>query len=184
MYRLCKLMFSVEVQLLLAALVGSAPALVLAQSPPATGSVLVIPGVAGESSVVPGGIDILSYSIGAEVPVGMPRATFTDFNFTANTSSASPVLLLNVAMQRHAPTATIFVRRTDLDGQPQYLTYTLTDVTVGKVLDSTPSTPGLPVEGFSLRYARIAIEYHVVNPDGTLGPPILACWDVVRQAAC
>ena len=87
-------------------------------------------------------------------------------------------------MQRHAPTATIFVRRTDLDGQPQYLTYTLTDVTVGKVLDSTPSTPGLPVEVFSLRYARIAIEYHVVNPDGTLGPPILACWDVVRQVAC
>ena len=184
MYRLYKLMFSVKVQLLLAALVGSAPALVLAQSPPAAGSVLVIPGVPGESTVVPGGIDILSYSIGAEVPVGMPRANFSDFNFTANTSSASPVLLLNVAMQRHAPTATIFVRRTDLDGQPQYLTYTLTDVTVGKVLDNTPSTPGLPVEGFSLRYARIAIEYHVVNPDGTLGPPILACWDVVRQAAC
>jgi len=40
------------------------------------------------------------------------------------------------------------------------------------------------VEVFSLRYARIAIEYHVVNPDGTLGPPILACWDVVRQVAC
>src|SRR5215813_6524217 len=109
MYRFCKLMFSVEVQLLLAALVGSAPALVLAQSPPATGSVLVMSGITGESTIVPGGIDILSYSIGAEVPVGMSRATFSDFNFTANTSSASPVLLLNVAMQRHSPTATIYV---------------------------------------------------------------------------
>ena len=82
----------------------------------------------------------------------MSRATFSDFNFTANTSSASPVLLLNMAMQRHSPTATIYVRRTDLDGQLQYLTYTLTDVTVGKVQDSNPSSPGLPVEGFSLRY--------------------------------
>jgi type VI protein secretion system component Hcp len=180
MFRLYKSTNSVKVQLVLIVFAASAPALAQAS---AASSVLTIATITGESQVVPGGIDLLSYSVGVTLPTGVLRATFNDFAFVANTSSASPALLLGVATGRSYPTATLYVQRTD-GGQQQYLTYTLSNVSISNYQPSNQSGVSLPTEQFALRYTRIAIEYHVINPDGSLGPPIVTCYDVAMQRTC
>ncbi len=96
------------------------------------------------------------------LPTGAPRATFGDFAFVANTSSASPALLLGVATGRLFTTATLYVQRTD-GAQQQYLTYTLSNVLISSYQPSNQSGVSLPTEQFALRYTRIAFEYHVIN---------------------
>jgi len=170
-----------KVETILAILIASAPVLAQKAPTPAASSVLTIGGITGESQTVPGGIDILSYSLSMSVPPG-GRANFGDFTFVANTSSASPALLLNLATGRISATAVLYVRRSDLD--QQYLKYTLGQVVISSLQPANESYAGLPKEQFSLRYRRIEIEYHVINPDGTLGPPIIACYDLATAREC
>ena len=72
--------------------------------------VLVIPGVQGESAVIPGGMDVLSFSSGLANSDGRAiggfggaaaRARFSDFHFIKRIDKASPVLFESAATGQH-----------------------------------------------------------------------------------
>ncbi len=180
MFRLYKSMDAVKVHLVLGALAAAAPALAQA---PAASSVLTITTITGESQIIPGGIDLLSYSLAVNLPIGTTRPTFGDFTFVANTSSASPALLFGIIGGRPFQTATLYVQRTD-GAQQQYLTYTLSNASITSYQPGNQSGVSLPTEQFAVKYTRIAIAYRVINPDGSLGPPIITCYDLPLNRFC
>jgi type VI secretion system secreted protein Hcp len=142
---------------------------------------LLISGIPGESTDAQhqDWIDILSTSVG--VQSAAPQATFGDFSFVSRESSASPALLLAAASGQQFPSAVLGVRRGA--GNPDYLRYTLTNVTVTRDQISGASS-SVPTEAFALSYSMIQIQYRPQRPDGTLGPPITTCWDLSAGAPC
>jgi type VI protein secretion system component Hcp len=71
-----------------------------------------------------------------------------------------------------------------LDGMQQvFLTITLSNVLVTSYKPAA-SNSDLPKEQFSLSYTRIRTVYQQVNPDGTLGDPVVSCWDIPANRSC
>lgn len=94
---------------------------------------------------------------------------------TARTSVASPRLLVACASGEH-------FRNAVLSGQGpagDFLKITLEDVlvTAYATAGSKAANPS-PVDSFALAFSKIRVEYRPQKPDGSLGPPVKAGWDV------
>jgi type VI secretion system secreted protein Hcp len=143
---------------------------------------LLISGISGESvdAQHPNWIDISSTSVGIQgVP---PQTSFGDFSFVSKVSSASPALLSGLASGQHFASAVLAVRRRTQSAD--YLKYTLTDALVTSDRSASGDASSIPTEAFSLTYSKIQIEYRPTRPDGSLGPPIVTCWDVSAGGPC
>jgi type VI secretion system secreted protein Hcp len=94
------------------------------------------------------------------------KPTFQDLLIVHPIDSATPALLLACATGRHISQATISHRRAG-DNQQDYLTITLSDVTIATVtengVEAQPYT-----ETVSLRYAKVDLLYRKRRPDGSL----------------
>jgi type VI secretion system secreted protein Hcp len=150
---------------------------------------LKIDGIAGESqdSKHKGEIELESFSWG-EVQTARPpggggggagKVEMQDFHFVMSLNKASPKLLLACASGQHLKQAT-FVARKAGKGQQEFLLYKFTDVLI-----SSYQTGGagdmLPMDQVSFNFARIEMEFRPQKPDGSLGPPEKAAWDVRKN---
>jgi type VI secretion system secreted protein Hcp len=150
---------------------------------------LKIDGIPGEStdSKHKGEIELESFSWGA-VQTGTPgrgggggagKVQMQDFHFVMTVNKASPKLFLACATGQHLKQAS-FVARKAGKGQQEFLLYKFTDVLV-----SSYQTGGggdlLPMDQISFNFGRIEVEYRPQKPDGTLGPPEKAGWDIKKN---
>ncbi len=149
---------------------------------------LKIDGIQGESTDAShrGEIDILSYGWGESqtaVPSaggggGAGRVTMQDFRFAMHVNKASPKLFLACANGAHIKSAILTVRR-PVAGAPEFLKWSLSDVTVASYQTAINMPAGEPpTDQVSLRFARIEVEYRPVKPDGSLDAPSKAGWDL------
>jgi type VI secretion system secreted protein Hcp len=98
---------------------------------------------------------------------GKGKASFHDFNFTHHVDKASPVLMKTCATGEHIKDATITVRKAG-KGQQEYLVITMTDVLVTSVSTSVIAEGDSTMEGISLAFAKVDLEYKPQKPDGSL----------------
>jgi type VI secretion system secreted protein Hcp len=149
---------------------------------------LKIDGIPGESadSKHKDEIDIQSFSWGVTQGGtfshggggGAGKATFQDLHFTMRVSKASPKLMLACADGEHIKKAVLIARKAGKEQQEFY------KVTMSDLLVSSYQTGGsssgevLPVDQFSLNFAKVEVEYKVQNVDGTLGAATLAGYDI------
>jgi type VI secretion system secreted protein Hcp len=134
-------------------------------------------------------IEVLSWAWG-EMNSGAPasgggggagKAQMQPFHFVARSSIASPKLFLACATGQHIKQAVLTAVR-QAGGKPvDYLVWTMSEVLVSSYQMSAENQDALPVDQFDLEFARIEIEYHQVKPNGALGTPIKAGWDVTAN---
>ena len=140
---------------------------------------LKIDGVDGESTDAghKGEIEIESWSWGVSSASGNAsgragKPCISSFNFTKRVDKASPTLMANAVSGMHFKSAIITVRKAG-ERQQEYLKYTLETVLVSSY-QAGGSTSDLPVDQFSLNFAKLSVEYKVQKPDGSLGDPSTA----------
>ena len=157
--------------------------------------VLVLAGVQGESTVVPGGMDVLSFPSGLANTEGRGvggfggaagRARFRDFQIIKRIDKASPVLFESAATGQHYADATLTCRKTagaaGAAGQV-YLTFEFKLVFVKTIDWSGPGDEG-PTEQITFEYGSVKMTYRPQNSDGALGEPVSRCFDIIRNRSC
>jgi type VI secretion system secreted protein Hcp len=153
---------------------------------------LKIDGIPGESEDAKhkGEIEVLSFSWGESSSgghagpgggAGAGKVAMQDLHFVARLSKASPALFLACANGKHLKSAVLTVRKAG-KGQQEYFVVKLTDVLVSSYqTGGSAHEPDGALDQASLGFARIEIEYRPQKPDGSLGTPINAGWDVVKN---
>ncbi len=122
---------------------------------------------------------------------GAGKAEFGDLTVIIVTSKASPKLFLATATGDHIKNAIVTVRKPGRADQ-DFLTITVTDLLVSgyEVLggeDTSPAAPIRatsflnPVERVKFNYAKIEMEYKEQKPDGSLGGPVKAGYDIKQN---
>jgi type VI secretion system secreted protein Hcp len=131
-------------------------------------------------------IEVLSWSWGLSQPgttssggggSGKGKSSFHDFNFTHHVDKASPVLMKACATGEHIKDATITVRKAG-KGQQEYLVITMTDVLVTSVSTSVSAEGDATMEGVSLAFAKVDLEYKPQKPDGSLDVGVHFTYDL------
>ena len=148
---------------------------------------LKIDGIDGESTDDrhKGEIEILSFSWGETTAGTMTRGggggagkvSMQDFHFTMAMNKASPKLFLACATGEHIKEATLTLRKAGSDRQ-EYLVVKFTDLLVSSYQTGGSSGDVVPTESFSLNFSKIEFEYRPTNPDGSLGAPVKAGYDL------
>ena len=151
---------------------------------------LKIDGIPGESTDAKhkGDIDVESFSWGLTVAqspggagAGAGKAEFDGVSFVARTSAASPLLFLSAASGKHLKEAMLTIRHAGKSAM-EYIKIKLSDVTVDSYHQSESSIDDRPTDEFSVRFKRIDFSYSPQKPDGSLGPPVRAGWDISKGA--
>jgi type VI secretion system secreted protein Hcp len=150
---------------------------------------LKIDGIPGESldSKHKDEIDVQAWSWGEANPAppsapgggggGAGKVQMQDFNFTANTSKASPNLMLACASGKHFKSAVLTARKAG-KAQAEFLTFSLSDILVSTYQIGGSEGDVVPMDSFSLNFSKIQVEYKQQKADGSLGASIKAGWDV------
>jgi type VI secretion system secreted protein Hcp len=144
---------------------------------------LEIDGIKGESkdSKHAGTIEIESFSWGATNPGsfsagtggGTGKVSFQDFHFTTRVNKATPLLFKACATGQHVKKAVLFVRKGGGDPQDFYKV-TLEDILVSSCQSAgSEGSNALPVDQFSLNYAKIEFAYAPQKDDGKLDSPVI-----------
>ena len=96
-------------------------------------------------------------------------------HFTTQVNKASPLLMLACATGQHIKKAVLFVRKSGGDQQEYYKVTTVTTCSSPRTRPAGPreATP-LPVDQFSLNFAKIEFEYKPQKPDGSLDSAVTA----------
>jgi len=154
---------------------------------------LKIQGIEGESHDAKhkNEIDVLSFSWGETQTGthagggggGAGKVSMQDFHFVMKTNKASPKLLLACANGEHIKEATMVCRKAGKD-QQDFMKIKFTDLLVSSYQTGGSSTSDeIPMDQISLNYAKIEYEYRQQQPDGTLGGPIKAGYDLKQMQA-
>lgn len=150
---------------------------------------LKIDGIEGESTDDQhrNQIEILSFSWGENQPGisrqaqgvgggGSGKASFQDIHFKASANKATPKLMLAAATGQHIKSAKLFVRKAG-ERQQDFYEIELQDVIVSSY-QAGGQGGSVPTDSFSLNFTKIQFEYSPQSPDGTLGSPIKAGYDI------
>jgi type VI secretion system secreted protein Hcp len=131
-------------------------------------------------------IEVLSWSWG-ESQTGMSaaggggggagRINMQDFHFTTKVNKAGPKLMIACATGEHISSAKLICRKAGGE-QWEYMTWTLTDVLVSSYQAGGTEGNTIPMEQFSLNFAKIEFEYKPQKPDGSLDAPVKAGYDL------
>jgi type VI secretion system secreted protein Hcp len=107
------------------------------------------------------------------------KATFEDLSIVKRVDRSSPRLAQACATGKHFPEAVLAVRRA---GGPSFsldfLVITLSDVTISTYRSSADEVESVPIDAFSIRFAKIQHSYTTQKADGTLDTPVEWTWDL------
>jgi type VI secretion system secreted protein Hcp len=113
---------------------------------------------------------------------GAGKVVMQDFHATMKINKASPKLMLACATGEHIKTAVLTCRKAGKD-QQEYLKVTLSDLLVSSFqTGGTGHSNVVPIDQFSLNFARIELEYKEQKADGSLGSPTKAGYDLKAMA--
>jgi type VI secretion system secreted protein Hcp len=154
---------------------------------------LMIDGIKGESlqSKHEGELEIESFSWGATQQGahggggggGAGKVAFQDLHFTSRVGKHSPLLVKACATGQHIKKAVLTVRKSGGD-QQEYYKVTLEDLLVSSYQSGgSEGSNALPVDQFSLNFAKIEFSYSPQKPDGKLDSPIIAKYDLKASKA-
>jgi type VI secretion system secreted protein Hcp len=156
----------------------------------ATDFFLKIAGIEGESLDVKlkGAIELESFTWGATNEGGHSvgggggagKVAIQDFHFVTRVSKASPTLFLSCATGKHLKEAVLTGRKAGKDLQ-DYLILKFTDLLVSSYQIGGAEGMDAPMDQVSFKFARVQFEYRFQKPDGSLGPPVKAGWDVIKN---
>ncbi len=152
---------------------------------------LKIDGIEGESADAKhkNEIDVESWSWGATQSGtfsmggggGAGKVSMQDMHFVAKMSKASPKLLLANASGQHIKTAVLTLRKAGTD-QQEFAKFTLSDVLVSSYQTGGSASGSIvPMDQFSLNFAKIEKEYKEQKADGTLGGAVKVGWDLKQN---
>jgi type VI secretion system secreted protein Hcp len=149
---------------------------------------LKLDGIKGESTDAKhkDEIEIESFSWGCTQPGtfssggggGAGKVSFQDIHFTTRVSVASPNLMVACASGQHIKVATLTVRKAGKDQQEYYIVKLSDNLVSSYQSGGSEGSNALPVDQFSLNFAKIEFEYKSQKPDGTLGAPVKGGWDL------
>lgn len=149
---------------------------------------LKIDGIKGESTDAKhkDEIEIESFSWGATQPGtfssggggGAGKVSFQDLHLTTRVSVASPNLMIACATGQHIKVATLTVRKAGKEQQEYYIVKLSDNLVSSYQSGGSEGSNALPVDQFSLNFAKIEFEYKSQKPDGTLGAPVKGGWDL------
>jgi type VI secretion system secreted protein Hcp len=107
------------------------------------------------------------------------KATFQDFSFTTEGSSASPQMFLSAAMGKHIPEAVLTLRKAG-EKPLDYYVIKLSDVLISgyQQAGASGAQTNVPLDEFSLNYSKIDISYTSQKADGSSGDISRAGYDV------
>ena len=149
---------------------------------------LEIEGIKGESQdkAHKETIEVHSFSWGVSQPGtfslgaggGAAKCSFSDASFSTVVNKASPVLMQSAATGKHIKKAVLHVRKAGDDPQ-EYYTITFSDVLVSSY-QSGGSSGGdsLPMDSFSLNFAKIEYGYKPQKSDGSLDSEVKTSWNL------
>ncbi len=114
------------------------------------------------------------------------KVSMKDFDFTMRTNTASPFLMYACSINTEFPKATLTCRKAGPASgrQEVFLTYILEKVYVTSYRSvgggDNPTSDGnvIPIDRFTLAFAKLEIRYRRQNPDGSLGGTIIKTWDL------
>lgn len=148
---------------------------------------LKIDGVEGDSTddKHKGEIEVLSWSWG-ETNMGTHargggggagKVSMQDFNFTVAANKATPKLMIACATGEHLKEAVLVCRKAGGD-QQEYMSWRLHDVLISSYQTGGGAGDVVPMDSFSLNFAKVEFEYKPQKEDGTLGSPVKAGYDL------
>lgn len=109
---------------------------------------------------------------------GAGKVNFQDVHFTTVVNKASPNLMYHCAAGKHIKKAVLYVRKQGKDQQDFY-TVTLEDLLISSYQSGgSEGSSALPVDQFSLNFAKIKFEYKPQSADGSLGSTVEGKWDL------
>ena len=152
---------------------------------------LKIDGIDGESqdSKHKGEIEIDSFSWGQTqsgtagfgTGDGAGKVVMHDINFTMMSNKSSPKVALACASGDHIKKAVLVCRKAGKE-QQEFLKYTFSDILVSSFqTGGSRQSDVIPVDQFSLNFAKIECEYKEQKSDGTLGGTVKMGWDVKQH---
>lgn len=166
---------------------GAAPVAAADHGPPGPESYfLKLDGVPGDSTDAAhkGEIQLLAFAWGASNTgsssgggAGAGKVTFSDFNFTASTSKASPLLMLNTATGKRLASALVTVSRKARGASQDFIKIELSDVLVTGYHQSA-SNNDTPVDSASLSFAKIEYSFVSQSANGGPGETTTVKWDI------
>jgi type VI secretion system secreted protein Hcp len=98
---------------------------------------------------------------------GAGKVVPQDFHFVKKLDKASPVLFIACATGQHFKSAILTARKAG-GGQQDYLKITLEDTMVSSYQTSGSAEGVVPLDQFSLNFAKLEISYKPQKPDGSL----------------
>lgn len=138
-----------------------------------------------------GEIDLMSFSFGVAQPSGsaavgqgggVGKAQFHEFSFQKHIDSSSAKLMQACASGQHFPEATLTCRRAG-GTQAEYLKVKLENVLISgfEMSGGNEQKEKLPLDTFSLNFAKITFGYKAQNSDGTEGANTQTGWDLLAN---
>lgn len=108
---------------------------------------------------------------------GAGKVDFQDFSFAMPVSKASPKLFLACASGQHLKEATLTVRKAGGE-QAEFLVYKLSDCIVSTYQEGADNGGDVPLDAFSLNFAKVEVSYKEQDLKGGLGTETVAGWDL------
>jgi len=106
---------------------------------------------------------------------GAGKVSMQDFHFSAFSSKASPKLFLGTATGQHFKKAVLTVRKSGGD-QQEFYKVTLEDCLISSYQSSGSPGGGLPMDSFSLNYAKVEYAFTEQKADGSLGDSVVVTY--------
>ena len=148
---------------------------------------LQIEGIKGESKdkAHKDTIELHSFSWGVTNPGtyasnsggGAGKGSFQDLHCSSTVNKASPNLAKASASGKHISKAILYVRKAG-GKQQEYYTVTLEDILISGYQSGGSGGDILPMDSFSLNYAKIKFEYKPQKDDQTLDSAIEMTWNL------
>jgi type VI secretion system secreted protein Hcp len=108
---------------------------------------------------------------------GSGKASIQDMSISANASTASPKIFLKCCTGDHIKNAVLHIRKQGGE-QQEYYTITLEDLLVSSYQSQAANNSGVPIESFTLNFAKITFEYKPQDEKGTTGAAVKTGWNL------
>ena len=107
------------------------------------------------------------------------KDSINDLHYKAAENKSSPLHVLSIANGKHITKAELHVRKQG-EEQVEYYTVTLDGIVIVTSYQSGGHAGGntLPMDQFSLGYAKIKFDYKAQDEAGKAGAPVTFTWDL------